>query len=134
MTRRLHKNEVCHENLIVWFNGFQNNTKNIDLEIILFPFLFPHGNGAYDGKITIHKCFKFQMSSLFSSFTLYKPYLLIMYDFQQSLQFIKHTSNSCLEKDIQIIKTKTCRIDLCWNFGTYSKIQTSINSRFSYMA
>jgi hypothetical protein len=36
------------------------------------------------------------VSSLFSSFALYKPYLLIMYDLWKSLQLIKHTSNSCL--------------------------------------
>ncbi len=29
MTRRLHKNEVCHENLIVRSNGLQDNTKKI---------------------------------------------------------------------------------------------------------
>jgi hypothetical protein len=80
--------------------GLQDNTKNIIKKNSLFPFLFPHGYGAYDGKITIHKYLKFQMSSLFSSFTLYKPYLLIIYDFRQSLQLIKHTSNSFLEKDI----------------------------------
>jgi hypothetical protein len=27
MTKRLHKNEVCHENLIVQSNGVQDNTK-----------------------------------------------------------------------------------------------------------
>jgi ATP-dependent DNA helicase PIF1 len=41
------------------------------------------------------------MSSLFSPFTLYKPYLLIMYDLWQSIQLIKQTSNICLEKDVK---------------------------------
>jgi hypothetical protein len=53
MTKNLHKNEVCHEKLIVWSNGLQDNTKSITSKIILFPFLFPHGYSAYDGKITI---------------------------------------------------------------------------------
>ncbi len=96
MTKILHKNEVCHEKLIVQSNGLEENKKYLILEIILFPFLFPHGYGAYDGKITIHEYLKFQVSSLFSSFALYKPYLLIMYDLWKSLQLIKHTSNSCL--------------------------------------
>jgi hypothetical protein len=67
--------------------------------------LFPHGHGAYDGNITIHEYLNFWMGSSFSSFTLYKPYLLIMYDLWQSLQLIHHISYSCLEKNIQIIKT-----------------------------
>jgi hypothetical protein len=67
MTKGLHKNEVCHEKLIVWSNGLQDNTTNVTLEISLFP----HGYVAYDGKITIHEYLKFQMSSLSSSFTLY---------------------------------------------------------------
>jgi hypothetical protein len=74
MTKKLYKNEVCHEKLIVWSNGLQDNTKSITFKFILFPFLFPHGYGAYDGKITIREYLKFQMSSLFSSTTLYKPH------------------------------------------------------------
>jgi hypothetical protein len=77
MTKQLHKNKICHEKLIAQSNGLQDNTKYITLEIILFPFLFPHGHGAYDGKITIHEYLIFLMNS---SFTLYKPYLLIIYD------------------------------------------------------
>jgi len=43
MTKRLHKNELCHEKLIVWSNGLQDNTKNIILKISLFPFYFHMG-------------------------------------------------------------------------------------------
>jgi hypothetical protein len=67
MTKRLHKNEVCHEKLIVRSNGLQDNKTNVTLEISSSP----HGYGAYDGKITIHKYSNFQMNSLSSSFTLY---------------------------------------------------------------
>jgi len=56
--------------------------KYITLKINLFPFLFQHGHGTHDGKITIHEYLKFWMSLLFSSFTLYDPYLLIMYVLQ----------------------------------------------------
>ncbi len=44
------------------------------------------------------------MSSLFSPFTLYPPFLLIMYDLQQSIQLIKQTSHTCLKRDIKITK------------------------------
>ncbi len=33
--------------------------KYITLKINLFRFLFPHGHGTYDGKITIHEYLKF---------------------------------------------------------------------------
>jgi hypothetical protein len=46
------------------------------------------------------------MSTLFSPFTLYKPYILIMYDLQESIQLNKHTTNSCLEINIQTLKEK----------------------------
>jgi hypothetical protein len=53
---------------------------------------------------------KFRVSSLFSSFTLYKPYLLIMYDIQQLFQLIKHTYNMFLEKDIKSTRRKNPKI------------------------
>jgi hypothetical protein len=46
----------------------------------LFSFLFPHGHGAYDGKTHFNEYLKYIMIALFSPFTLYKPYLLYMYD------------------------------------------------------
>jgi hypothetical protein len=67
------------------------------LELNLFSFLFPHGYGAYDGKMSIHEYLKFRMSTLFSPLTIYKSYLLIMYDLRQSIQLIKETLN--IEKD-----------------------------------
>jgi len=54
------------------YNGLQDNTKSTTLELSLFPFLFLHGHGAYDGKISIHEYLNFCMSTLFSSFTMYK--------------------------------------------------------------
>jgi hypothetical protein len=59
------------------------------LEMALFPFLFPHGHNASNGKTHFNESW---MNALFSPFTLYKPYLLHMYDLRQSLQLIKETS------------------------------------------
>ena len=58
--------------------AFRNNTVNANiggmtLESALFPFLFPHANGAYDGRTTLSEYLKYRMSTLFSPFTLYKP-------------------------------------------------------------
>ena len=44
------------------------------------------------------------MSSLFSPFTLYKPYLLDMYDLKQLLKLIQETSYTCLNNDIKRAK------------------------------
>ena len=75
-------------------NAFENNTLNTNvggmiLESALFPFLFPHGNEAYNGPTTLSEYLKYRMTTLFSPFTLYKAYLLYMYDICQSLQFLK---------------------------------------------
>jgi hypothetical protein len=50
------------------------------LEMALFPFLFPHGHGDYNGKTHFNEYLKYRMNALLSPFTLYKPYLLYMYD------------------------------------------------------
>jgi hypothetical protein len=76
----------------------------------LFPFLFPHGHGAYDDKTHFNEYFKYRMSALFSPFTLYKPYLLYMYALPQSLQLIKETSQTCLDKDIKKSKTQNSKM------------------------
>jgi hypothetical protein len=84
---------------------------NITLEValfpFLFPFLFPQGNGAYDGRISIHDYLKYRMTCLFSPFTLYKPYLLLMYDIRQSILILKSVSEFCLQKDIVAQQKKT---------------------------
>jgi hypothetical protein len=44
------------------------------------------------------------MSTLFSPCTLYKPYLLYMYDIRQSVQFLKEISHTCLDGEIKQTK------------------------------
>jgi hypothetical protein len=78
---------------------------NITLEVAFFPFLFPQGNGAYDRRISIHNYLKYRMTCLFSPFTMYKPYLLLMYDIQQSI--LISMSEFCLQKDIVALRKKT---------------------------
>jgi hypothetical protein len=76
------------------------------MEIMLFPFLFPQGNGTYDGKISIYKYFKYQKQCFFIAFTLFKSYLLIMYDVCQTIQLINIPHKHVLEKDINLLKQK----------------------------
>jgi hypothetical protein len=47
----------------------------MSLEKALFPFLFPHGCGAYDGIGGLLPYLKQIMFTFFSIFTLYPPYL-----------------------------------------------------------
>ena len=43
---------------------------------------------------------------MFSPFTLYKPYLFLMYDIGQSLMQINAMKQMCLEKDYQAIQAR----------------------------
>jgi hypothetical protein len=62
-----------------------NVTKHdVILELASFPFLFQHGHDIYDGKMKLNKYLKYRMSTLFSPFKMYEPYLLCIYDLKQS--------------------------------------------------
>lgn len=52
---------------------------DITMESAVFPFLFPFGRGYYDGYIQFSNYVKMRICTLFSIYTLYKPYLLIMF-------------------------------------------------------
>jgi hypothetical protein len=82
------ENKLC-EAITFRSNTLNSSTYYMTLEYALFPFLFPHGHGWYDSKYTFNEYIKHRMSSLFSPFTLYKPYLLYMYNLKQSLQLLQ---------------------------------------------
>ena len=86
--------------------GMQGGRGNVTLELALFPFLFPSSNSAYDGATSIQEYLKYRMTCLFSPFTLYKPYLLLMYDVRQALMLTNATRHMCLEKDYQAFQVK----------------------------
>jgi hypothetical protein len=88
---------------MVCIEGLETNFPFMTLDTTLFPFLFFQVEDAHDGKFSLHTYFKYRMTILFSPFTLYKPYLLFMYDICQSIQLLQHTSKTCLEKDVEKI-------------------------------
>jgi hypothetical protein len=47
------------------------------MELALFTFLFPPANGAYDGNISFNEYIHYQVSCFFTTFTMYKHYLLL---------------------------------------------------------
>jgi hypothetical protein len=57
------------------------------VEFALFPFLFPQGRGYFrpgrHGFRTLTSYLRHRMHQLFSAFTLYKVFLLLMYQLQQ---------------------------------------------------
>jgi hypothetical protein len=70
----------------------------MSLEKALFPFLFPHGCGAYDGIGGLLIYLKQIM------FTLYPRYLLLMYQVQQAIQLLNATKHLCLKRNVQKLK------------------------------
>jgi len=102
---RNNDNPFKTERLLVREDGMCTNpTLNMSLEKALFPFLFPHGCGAYDGIGGLLPYLKQRMSTLFFVFTLYPPYLLLMYQMQQAIQLLNVTKHLCLERDVQKLK------------------------------
>jgi hypothetical protein len=51
----------------------------LTLETALFPFIFPFGKGGFASPGTLADYLQRRMKALFTSFTLYPPYLLLMY-------------------------------------------------------
>ena len=59
----------------------------VTLESAVFPYLFPAGTGAFqhlkDSPETLASYLKYRMQSFYTPFTLFKPYLLVMYQVRQ---------------------------------------------------
>jgi hypothetical protein len=71
LTTHNNDNPFKIERLLVQENGMCTNpTLNMSFENALFPFLFPHGCGAYDGINGLLPYLKQRMSTLFFVFTL----------------------------------------------------------------
>ena len=88
---------------------FRSDTINMKksrktLENALFLFYFHTGTVHMIKKITFFKYIKYRRETMFSPFTLYKPYLLCLYDVRQALQFLNETSKTCLDKEIKQVK------------------------------
>ena len=70
------------------------------LEQALFPYLFPHGTGAWDGGMQLTHYLRMRMTALFSPFTLCKSYLLLMYHLRQSHMLAGAASEQVLQRDM----------------------------------
>ncbi len=105
LTMHNNDNPFKIKKLLVREDGMCTNPiLNMSLKKVLFPFLFPHGCGAYNGIGGLFSYLKCKMSTLLSIFTLYPPYLLLMYQVRQSIQLLNFTKHLSLKRDVQISK------------------------------
>ncbi len=72
----------------------------LSLEMALFPFLFFHGTGHYDGSMTLKNYMKMRMLMSFSVFTLFKPYLLVMFQVYQAVILATQVRSLVLSKSL----------------------------------
>ena len=71
----------------------------------LFPFLFPAGVGHYSGgQLTHYLAYRFHC--FFSVFTLYKPYLLLMFQVRQAVVIANQCSECVLSEEVERFKKK----------------------------
>jgi hypothetical protein len=88
--------------LVVGHDGVGKSTilAALTLEAALFPFLFPHGTGYFQKGALFSNYMLCRTQAMFSLFTLYKPYLLMMYQIKQATALATSMKTICLEKDV----------------------------------
>ena len=74
--------------------------RGLTMETAMFPFLFPHGTGHFDDSITLNKYERMRMLQSFSVFTLFKPYLLLMFQVRQAMMLAKNVASYALSKSM----------------------------------
>ena len=74
--------------------------EGLTLETALFPFLFPHATGQFDGSMTLNAYLRMRMLQGFSVFTMFKPYLLLMFQVRQSMMLAKNVASYALSKSM----------------------------------
>ena len=87
--------------------------KLVTVEYAVFPYLFPDGIGYFSpvpkkqqDSETFNEYLEKKCSQLFSVFTLFKPYLLLMYHLRQSMVLKRLCSDTVLEKDVKAFLKK----------------------------
>ena len=78
----------------------------LTLECALFPHLFPHGEGCFDGRIQFHHYLLQRANQLFSLFTMFKPYFLLMMQIRQALLVVHATTELVLEREMDEYRRK----------------------------
>ncbi|MCO5551949.1 hypothetical protein L7F22_005456 [Adiantum nelumboides] len=95
---------------------------DVTIETTIFPFLFPHGHGHYNDEVGFSEYIKMRIDTLFSIYTLYKPYLLMMYQLKQAIMIANSTNSTMLQRDINAYQKKNKGAsfdDAIWNIVRY---------------
>jgi hypothetical protein len=85
---------------------------NYQPELLMFPMLFPDGFGAKPKKIkyqrteTLKEYMNYRMFQLFSPFTLYKPYVPLMYAAVRTKETIAGTTEVYLAKEVSNLRKR----------------------------
>ena len=83
-----------------------DSDNSITVEKALFPFLFPHGDGAFDGRTTLNTYLRMRMLQAFSVFTLFKPYLLLMFQIRQAVMLHNNVKSMVLSRSLVDFKSR----------------------------
>lgn len=76
-------------------------TMQLTLELAVFVALFPQGEGYFDGDGHLSDYLQDRMKASFSVFTLYKPYLSIMFLVRQCDMLKRNVKSQVLEKGLR---------------------------------
>jgi hypothetical protein len=77
---------AVQNSIVTGVEGLASDGKD-SLEILMFPYLFPQGTGAYSGSGTIHEYVKYRTKQAFSLFTLLPQYIFMMFHLRQATLF-----------------------------------------------
>ncbi|MCO5604327.1 hypothetical protein L7F22_058492 [Adiantum nelumboides] len=83
-----------------------SDVHDVTIETAMFPFFFPHGHGHYNGEVGFSEYIKMRIGSLFLIYMLYKLYLLMMYQFKQTIMIANSTNSTMLQRDIDAYRKK----------------------------
>ncbi len=87
-------------------NGLSLSQKMPSVEEAVFPFMFPFGEGAFDGSCRFEDYLAFRCGCLFSPWKLFKPYLLYMYEIKMAHSLLDEAPTVAIEKAVKKYKEK----------------------------
>ncbi|GAX86458.1 hypothetical protein CEUSTIGMA_g13868.t1 [Chlamydomonas eustigma] len=80
--------------------------ERLTLELAVFCVLFPHAMGYFKGDTRLGDYLFYRMSCSFSNFTLYKPYLMLMFLVRQCNMLHSQCGKGVLEKDMAAFRKR----------------------------
>jgi len=89
------------------YNGLpsiNSEVKDITIKSAVFPYFFPFGHGNYKGEVGFGDYIRMRAATLFFVYTLYKSYLLLMYQLKQAIMITNSTNTTMLQCDIDTFK------------------------------